>query len=277
MGYQMDSLTQTLPKTLQNRPATWATDKGRMFARLHYYLACRRMARTIDPALYAHAWWAEWGAKRAGLVRSHVHETFRDIEAASRREGSACYEPADFQDLHEIDGMPALVSVPGQIADDKGRASAPSKRRRTPLEVMLVRGTIDDGQYEAGMQFAAQFAKARFESLRACDLLRQPGSGWRDVSDGVLDAKDQVYAVLKKLGGEGPIMSEAVWQVIGQEVSIKEFCKTMSLRDHAALNPQKVTGLLLGALTVMAAHYGTTRYGDRARVERPDHAWSVPA
>ena len=185
-------------------------------------------------------------------------------------------QPIHWQAEKEVDGEPALSPVFSQTADAKGGVGVPLARRKAPLEAMLARGTINAAQYEAGKQFESLFARAQFESLQACDLMRPSGGRWREKSDAVLDARDQVWAVLQKLGGLDWIITEAAWQVIGQGRTIKEFCASVRLAKDAPLNPHRATGLVEGALTVMAGHFGTARKAPGARSFRSGAEWSLP-
>lgn len=194
----------------------------------------------------------------------------------SKAATAAGRQPVDWQARHDVDGYPALAMVGRQVADTKGRVGAPLRQRRTPIDVMRAKGTITEAQHAAGRQFELLFALARFEALRACDLISPMGGAWRDPSPGMLDARDQVWAVLAKLGGLDWIITEAAWQVIGQGRSIKEFCAAVRLAKDAPLNPQRATGLLEGALTVMAGHFGLADRTARGRVSRQAAEWRLP-
>ncbi|MEO1223333.1 MAG: hypothetical protein AAFX92_03825 [Pseudomonadota bacterium] len=250
---------------------------GRGFAWAWHVVRCRRLGVPADKGRFfaaLHRWLAE---REQGQWQAVAIGHYQTWERARDMADAAAMAPIHWQARHDVDGVPALGPVDHQINDASGGVGAPLGRRRSPLDAMLARQTITAAEYAAGRQFESLFARARFEALQACDLLRPTGGRWQEASGAVQDARDQVSLIVGLFDGCDPIQLEAVWQVIGQGRTVKEFCALWGLGSRAAPNRQFVAGLLKGALSVLSRHFGIVRPRPRARVERGETHWRVPA
>lgn len=141
------------------------------------------------------------------------------------------------------------------IADEEGRPARPYRVVDT-LTAMQRRGSITAPMRQAGEDFRALFAAASLDPLAAPDLARMP-QGPRDASptERQADARRRVWQALQKLGGIASPAGSCVWHVVGCQWNLKDW----ALREGwggRPLSQETASGILIGALGVLQAHYG---------------------
>jgi len=125
------------------------------------------------------------------------------------------------------------------------------------LSMLERRGQISRAQRTAGEQFAEWFRLAALDPLRAADMGQRIPSGRATTGVAIEHARRRVNAALDACGGIGSPCGCACWYVLGLELSIAEFAR----REGWAGRPMRhetARHLLVGALSVLAAHYGKT-------------------
>jgi len=141
------------------------------------------------------------------------------------------------------------------IADEEGRPARPFRTMDT-LARMLRRGSITAAMRQAGEDFRAVFAAAQLDGLRSPDLARVPQT-LRELEPTArqAEARKRVWQALQALGGIASPAGSCVWHVIGCEWSMREW----ALREGWSGRPlreETASGILVGALGVLQAHYG---------------------
>lgn len=175
---------------------------------------------------------------------------------------------------------------PKRLVDDaQGRVGSPY-RVVDILSMLLRNKEIQPWDAEAGEHFRIMFARAHLDPLKAADLSRGGDGALRDLPERVMMARDEVYAALKALGGNGTPVGAAAWDVLGEGRTLKEFSERMGFAPGRPLNPSVAKGLLIGALSVLAAHYGydpelrapkLRRFGGRTPISKATLAVATPA
>lgn len=124
------------------------------------------------------------------------------------------------------------------------------------LDEWMSKGLITAPQAMGGADFRSQFHRARlagrYGSVR---LDSSRGGGPGGVAD-IIDCDASAYKSIKSaLDRLGPMMANCVWFLIGEGYTIKEFALRCSARGQS-MPPERARGLLLGALDILAIHYG---------------------
>ncbi len=144
-----------------------------------------------------------------------------------------------------------------QIADAHGGIGAPF-RSVDWLALMARRGVVTAPMREAGERFSGDFRLALLDPVRAIRLDRprvQTGAVSHEFSDGVLGARRRVASARRALGGAGSPCERAAWHVLGFGHTVAEWCRA----DGGRLRADTAKGILVGALGVLAVHYGLDR------------------
>ena len=141
------------------------------------------------------------------------------------------------------------------IADEEGRPARPFRTVDT-LARMLSRGSINAAMRQGGEDFRAVFAAAQLDGLRSPDLARVPQT-LRELEPTArqAEARKRVWQALQALGGIASPAGSCVWHVIGCEWSVRDW----ALREGwggRPLSQEAASGILVGALGVLQAHYG---------------------
>lgn len=122
------------------------------------------------------------------------------------------------------------------------------------MATMHSRGTITEGMAKAGRQFKQDFDLAHLDPARAADMGRIPGQGGGDPDGERIDrAKRRVWDALTPLGRLGSPAGDIMWEVVGRGLSVKEWGLARQRQEEVA------RGILIGALGVLAVHYGHER------------------
>jgi hypothetical protein len=131
-----------------------------------------------------------------------------------------------------------VIRLEKQIVDYLGGIGRPW-RAIDGIEAMAARGTISEPMRKAGEQFRDLFQRAGLESLHATDPTRvwvrlncarpRPSASWGN--DG---AKSTVFKALEALGGMQSQRGACAWDVIGCELSIKEWASAEQIDPRIA-------------------------------------------
>ena len=207
-----------------------------------YAVACLARSRTV-----------------AALILAHGRQ--RSLAAEAR-------EPLDFRAQHravsdERPGRPGLQGpvverMPQQIPDAEGRAGHPHRVYDT-LATLFRNGSIDRDELAAGRQFEEAFRLARLDPLHASNPARIKASGVLDLSNGMVAGRESVARAMATLGGYASPAGSALWWVLGCGHTIKEFARSTQFGGGRSLDEKTAKGLFVGALGVLAAHYGLKR------------------
>lgn len=143
-----------------------------------------------------------------------------------------------------------VVGFEMPISDDSGAISAPLLR--LPLLARLeMRGVISAQEAAAGEKFHMLFRIGSLDPLRAGDMARTPVTGSRagDLSGRAEHCRRRVSQAMTALGGAASPAASAVWSVCGLQTSVREWALA-TRRPH-----QLATGILIGGLAALAAHF----------------------
>ena len=136
------------------------------------------------------------------------------------------------------------------IADEEGNPSQPYRSIEV-LAKLESRGEISGFARDAGEDFARQFRRAQFDSLRAADLSRTLIDGKPTTLEfGEERARRYVFDVISDLGGIGDLRASSVWHIVGMEWSIDRWA-----REFARCRYKKAAAILKGALSDMGREY----------------------
>jgi hypothetical protein len=124
------------------------------------------------------------------------------------------------------------------------------------LARMRKAGTIDAPMLDAGREFQRSFLLARFDPLRAVDLLRVPGSG-REPEPGNMQmaARNRVHRALLALGGHDSPAGSCAWHVLGCGWSLREWALGQGWRGRP-VRQEHAQGILIAVLGLLATQYG---------------------
>ena len=159
-----------------------------------------------------------------------------------------------------------------QIADARGGIGAPY-RALDWLELMERRGAISPEMRAGGDRYAADFRAAHLDPLRALRIDRprvEHAHGTHAAPAAqALSARGRIQAAQRALGGPGSPCERAAWHVLGFGRSVAEWCR----EEGGWLRQETAKGIVIGALAVLAAHYGMAPRAEpkpRARVPAAD-------
>jgi hypothetical protein len=131
------------------------------------------------------------------------------------------------------------------------------------LGKMLRAGTITQEMHDAARAFQADFAIASLDPIRATPTLRVPGAGrGPDLNERQLDARRRVHRVFEALGGIGGPTGSCLWHVVGCGRSIREWSIRQAWNGRPS-DQKEAKGILIGALGMLAGHYGYSEIGGR--------------
>ena len=184
-----------------------------------------------------------------------------------RRAASEAREPLDFRAQHgalEGDRGASVERLSRALPDAEGRIGNPHRTYDT-LATLKRNGAIDDAELEAGRAFEEDFNRARLNSLHASNPARIPASGVAELSDSMVAGRQRVNRAITALGGTATPAGAAVWCILGEGRTVKEWAAACQFGQARGSLDQKVAkGIFVAALGVLAAHYGTSRRGQRS-------------
>ena len=126
------------------------------------------------------------------------------------------------------------------------------------LGMLERRGQISPSQRAAGEQFAQWFRLAQLDPLRAADMGQRIPSGMPATGVAIEHARRRVNAALDACGGIGSPCGCAAWYILGLELSVAEFARREGWSGRP-MRHETARHLLVGALSVLAAHFGKSR------------------
>lgn len=144
------------------------------------------------------------------------------------------------------------------VADSHGNIGRPYQVESL-LQKLESRGDISPEHRAAGEQFARLFRIAQLDPLRAPSWLRQAGG--TAIADGghhTERAKTQIYDAVTACGGIHSPAGCAAWFILGLELSVRDWALREGWNGRS-LNESVAKGILLGALSVLALHFGVER------------------
>jgi hypothetical protein len=145
--------------------------------------------------------------------------------------------------------------LPQAIADEAGRPARPYRAVDT-LTAMLRKGSITAEMHQAGEDFHALFMTAQLETLRAADLHRTPdGTHEFTITLRQAEARKQIWRILKTLGGVASPAGSCAWHVVGSAMTVKEWALHHGWNGRV-LSPEAASGVLIGTLGALQAHFG---------------------
>ena len=127
------------------------------------------------------------------------------------------------------------------------------------LGKMLRAGTITQAMHNAARDFQASFIIASLDPLRAIPVARVPGTGRApSLTERQALARRRVAEAISTLGGHDSPAGSVLWHVVGGGLSLRQW----TLRQRwggRPVRPDQAHGVLVAALSVLAAHYGYQR------------------
>jgi hypothetical protein len=177
----------------------------------------------------------------------------------ARRSADNLAEPSPWRLQH------GDVGAAVRAADPDGRPVV--HRRADALLARMERaGTITAAMRDAGDAFFAHFRAAALDPLRAASLVRVSGSTGQTLTERHVAARRRVASAIDALGGLASPAGSCIWHVVGCEASIREWAAHTGWNGRP-LGHTQAQGILIGALGMLAAHYG---YERPARARRPE-------
>jgi len=130
-------------------------------------------------------------------------------------------------------------------------------------------GLADIDHGEVADRFRRDFHRARFEPLAAADLRRQRGAGGHEeILDDVEDARQRIWEALNHLGGLTAPAGSIMWNVIGMEMTLRDWSLRQVWGSGRTIRQEVATGILLAALGVLTGYYGVKRPAQGRRYAR---------
>ncbi len=151
----------------------------------------------------------------------------------------------------------AVERLDHAIADEAGRPARPYRGLDT-LTLMLRRGTISPGMYQAAEDFRALFHRASLDPLRVPDPARVPSAtraAATPLTHSQAEARAEVGRALEALGGMTSPAGSCVWHVVGTETSVKDWAQGRGWGGRP-VSPETAAGILVGALGMLQAYFG---------------------
>lgn len=145
-----------------------------------------------------------------------------------------------------------------RTADPETGVPVALRRAVDTLGAMQANGTITAEMFEAGGIFRRQFRSAMLDGLRAVPLIRIVGGGGDCITEQQIAARDRVACAMEVLGGSDSAAGSCVWHVVGLECSVREWAMRQGWGGRTVPATQ-AQGMLVAALSVLAAHYGLVR------------------
>ena len=127
------------------------------------------------------------------------------------------------------------------------------------LALLLRHGSITTSMHDAGQDFNRTFVFAQLEPVGSPALDRIPGGQWRDsMTERCAFARKRLGKALDAVGGISSPGGCAVWHVAGLGKSVREWAAQEGWSGRP-MNEREAKGILIGALAMLALHYGHGR------------------
>ena len=133
------------------------------------------------------------------------------------------------------DTGPVVERFARQLPDNDGRPGHPHRVYDT-LAALHRNGSIDDDALAAGRRFEEDFSRAALNTVHARDLSRIRGSSGAEMNEVMLAGRERVARAIKALGGHASPGGSALWAVLGQGHTIKEFAQSSQLGGGRSLD-----------------------------------------
>lgn len=141
--------------------------------------------------------------------------------------------------------------APYAVVEETMEAGTYRTRKIGIVEKWHREGKIEAKHRAAGLQFEMDFNKAGLTerySIQSFDRVDRSATDHTPAN--ILDARDRVRQAMYAMGTRGGAIA---WDVLGLGHSLSQFCKN----HQWAGNSHFASGLLVGALDSLAAHYRT--------------------
>lgn len=148
---------------------------------------------------------------------------------------------------------PVSEAIRGQ--DPETGRPATQRRMVDSLGQMLANGSITPAMHEAGYMFRTQFRAAMLDSIRVSALVRVSGGSDDGPTEHQAAARRRVAEALSMFGGTDTACGSCLWHVVGMECSVREWAGRQGWGGRS-INHVQGQGILVGALSVLAVHYG---------------------
>ncbi len=147
------------------------------------------------------------------------------------------------------------VTPPMRAVDPETGAPVTHRRIVDTLGQMLANGAITPQMYEAGSLFRGQFRAAMLDGMRVSALMRVTSSGGDAPGERSTAARARIAGALAVFGGADTACGSCLWHVVGLEHSLREWAGRQGWGGRPVHHVQ-AQGILVGALNVLAVHYG---------------------
>jgi hypothetical protein len=147
----------------------------------------------------------------------------------------------------------ASEAIRGQ--DPETGRPATQRRMVDSLGQMLANGSITPAMHEAGSMFRTQFRAAMLDSIRVSALVRVSGGSDDGPTEHQAAARRRVAEAMSLFGGTDTACGSCLWHVVGMECSVREWAGRQGWGGRC-INHVQGQGILVGALNVLAVHYG---------------------
>jgi len=148
------------------------------------------------------------------------------------------------------------VSAPIRGQDPETGAPVTHRRVIDTLGQMLANGSITPAMHDAGTMFRGHFRVAALDGMRAAALVRVSGSAAGDApAERQAGARRRVAQAMALFGGADSACGSCLWHVVGMEGSVREWATRQGWGGRP-INHVQAQGILVGALNVLAVHYG---------------------
>ena len=159
-----------------------------------------------------------------------------------------------------------LVILPGKRVGEWVSKAEDGTHHRTEhfrtvdsLALMLRHGSITASMHDAGQDFNRTFVFAQLSPAGSPPLDRIPGGQWIDsMTERCAFARKRLGQALDAVGGIGSPGGCVVWHVAGLGKSVREWAAQEGWGGRP-INEREAKGILIGALAVLAVHYGYSR------------------
>ena len=148
-----------------------------------------------------------------------------------------------------------LVTAPLRESDPETGAPVTHRRIIDTLGQLLANGAITPQMHEAGCMFRSQFRSAMLDGMRVSSLVRVTGSDGDTPGERQAAARTRVANAIAVFGGVDSACGSCLWHVVGLEHSLREWAGHRGWGGRSVHHVQ-AQGILVGALNVLAVHYG---------------------
>jgi len=130
------------------------------------------------------------------------------------------------------------------------------RQRRLDLTEQWVRAkVIDAALHEAALMFAYDFHSAGLRGSYSSEVGERVDQGSGDVDRSLVRILEAKRRIAEAMGVMGQVAGDTVWDIIGNEMSIREYVVRKSSMGRG-LNGHEVRGRVVVGLDLLAGHYG---------------------